>query len=328
MCVKKTFLIVQHRPLGHYRASAAHTSRKALLHQLCMFAEHPGMNSEIIHTLLTLFDQCIAIDFPRESAHVSVHLLKSLIDRHGAYGHRAVAYNPFASLMNIVARREIHQSVAPPIAAPDGFGHLLFDARRQGGISDIGVELYAEGRTNHHRFSLRVVDIGSDDGASCRYLIAHEFRSDVRFNATLLIVEILAYRHILHLRSDYTLSGIMHLSDAVSLLSPTRLVGHREADGVKFGIIPASAAVFTCDVGLHFGVITLFDPGLAVAWQPLVDIHRIVRIGVKAAGVVYCDILIRILHTFAIFDFNGRVLVDYSHSHLYREKLTLDIDFI
>ncbi len=83
------------------------------------------MDREIVHALLGLFDQCVAVDFPCQIFHTPVHFLQSLIYRHCAHRHRTVAYDPLSGLVDIVAGREVHKRVAAPVAAPHGLVDLF-----------------------------------------------------------------------------------------------------------------------------------------------------------------------------------------------------------
>ena len=61
------------------------------------------MDGEVIDALLTLLNEGVFIHLPGEVLHTAIDLLKRLIDRHGAYGHRAVAHDPLAGLMDILS---------------------------------------------------------------------------------------------------------------------------------------------------------------------------------------------------------------------------------
>ena len=140
------------------------------------------MDGEVVHTLFTLFDECVAEYLPGQVLSLAVHLLESLIHRHCAHGDRTVAQNPFACLVDVLARREVHQSVATPFAAPHSLLHLLVDTRVEVGVADVGVDLHEEVRSDNHRLSLRVIDVGGNDGTSCSHLLAHKLRSDMCFD--------------------------------------------------------------------------------------------------------------------------------------------------
>ena len=68
-----------------------------------MLLEQSGMDREIIDTLLRLFDQRIAVKLPAQLLDMPVHLLERLVDGHRADRNRAVADDPFARLVDVVA---------------------------------------------------------------------------------------------------------------------------------------------------------------------------------------------------------------------------------
>ena len=110
------------------------------------------MDGEVVDTLLALLYQCVAEYLPCEVFCLTVDLFESLIHRHCAYRNGAVAQNPLACLMDVVASREVHQCVATPLAAPYSLLHLFFNAGSSGRIADVGVYLYEEVGADDHRF--------------------------------------------------------------------------------------------------------------------------------------------------------------------------------
>ena len=119
-------------PLGDDAAATAHDARQTCVGEVDVLQTDAAMDGEVVNSLLALFDECVAEYLPCQVFCLSVHLLKSLIHRHGAYRYGAVAQNPLACLVNIVARREVHQRVATPLAAPDSLLHLFVNARSDG----------------------------------------------------------------------------------------------------------------------------------------------------------------------------------------------------
>ena len=61
------------------------------------------MDGEVVNTLLALLDERVAEYLPREVFGLAVDLFESLIHWHRANGHRAVAQNPLARLVNVLA---------------------------------------------------------------------------------------------------------------------------------------------------------------------------------------------------------------------------------
>ena len=65
----------------------------------------PCVDGEIVYSLLGLFDEGIAIDFPSEGFYTTIHFLQSLIDGNSANGYRTVADDPLASFVNVLTGR-------------------------------------------------------------------------------------------------------------------------------------------------------------------------------------------------------------------------------
>src|ERR1019366_652175 len=101
------------------------------------------------------------------------------INRHGADGHGRVAQNPFARGVDVLAGGQIHDGVRAPLGGPAHLFDFLLDARRDGGVADVGVDLHEEVAANDHRFGLGVVDVGGDDGAAGGDFGADELGSDL-----------------------------------------------------------------------------------------------------------------------------------------------------
>ena len=118
MSVKEAFLIVENTPLRHDRSTARNATCETVADELCMLFQHTGMDSEIVNALFTLLNQSVAIYFPSEFFNVTVYFLKCLINRHCTHRYGAVSDNPFASFVDVVTRREVHQSVTAPVATP------------------------------------------------------------------------------------------------------------------------------------------------------------------------------------------------------------------
>ena len=136
------------------------------------------MDGEVIDALLGLLDEGILEDLPVELQRIAADLLQRLVDRHGADGHGRVAHDPRADVVDVSTSGEIHHRVGAPAGRPDQFLHLLRCRRGHGRIADIGVDLDEEVAADRHRLHLGVVDVGRDDGAAARHLVAHEFRCD------------------------------------------------------------------------------------------------------------------------------------------------------
>ena len=179
MGVEEAFLVVRQAPFRHDRAAARHDAGHALRGQRHVAQQHAGMDREIVHALLGLFDQRVAEDLPGQVFGLAVDLFQRLVDRHRADRHRRVADDPFAGLVDVLAGGQVHHGVAAPADRP---GHLLdffLDARTQRGVADVGVDLHQEVAADDHRLDFGMIDVGRDDRAARRDFVAHEFRRDL-----------------------------------------------------------------------------------------------------------------------------------------------------
>ena len=118
---------MQQAPLAHDAATTTYNATQTTVGQMDVMATDAGMDGKVVHTLLALLNQRVAIDFPGEVFHLAIDLFQSLIDGHGAHRNRTVAQNPLARLMDIIASREVHQCVASPFARPYSLVYLLVD---------------------------------------------------------------------------------------------------------------------------------------------------------------------------------------------------------
>ena len=84
-----------------------------------------------------------------------------------------------AGLVDVTASGQIHHGVRTPAAGPHQLLHLLLNGGADGGVANVGVDLYQEVAADDHRLRFRVVDVGGDDGATAGDLITDELRGDV-----------------------------------------------------------------------------------------------------------------------------------------------------
>ena len=262
------------------------------------------MDGEVVHSLLALLDEGVAVDFPCQVFYLAVHLLQCLVDGHGAHRYRTVAHNPFACLVDVGTRRQVHQRVAAPFAAPHGLVHFLVDARRGGRVADVGIDFHQEVATDDHRFRFRVVDVGWQHGTSGGNLVAHELRRDVGVDAQLLAVHVLADGYVLHFRGDDALFGVVHLRAAVAFLGAVGQGDVLKAQVVERVVIAAHLAVFRGDGRQLFHVAAGSNPALAHARQSFLQVNLDVRVAERAAGVV---------HVHRVVGSHYLLSVDYGH---------------
>ena len=145
--------------------------------------QHARVDGEIIHALLCLFDQRVAINFPGEFLGLAADFFERLINRHGADGHGRIAQNPFARGVDVLAGGQIHDGVRAPLGRPTHFLNFLFDARRDGAVADVGIDLHEEVAANDHRLKFRMIDVRRNDGAAGGDFGADKFRRDFFRNA-------------------------------------------------------------------------------------------------------------------------------------------------
>ena len=259
------------------------------------------MDGEVVHALLGLLDQGVAEDFPGQVLGLAVHLFQRLVDGHGADRHRAVAQDPFAGFVDVLAGRQIHDGIGAPADAPDHFLDFFVDRRGERGIADVAVDLHQEVAADDHRLQFGMVDVGGNDGAAAGHFVAHEFgRDDGGNRGAETVAGMLAgeeFRQIVaalvfadgdkfHFRRDDALARVVHLGHVHAGFGLARLALEIEAQLGQCGIVQALPAEFRSRPGQRLGVAALFDPGAAHRRQPGadVDFHR--RIGIGAGSVV------------------------------------------
>ncbi|GCO16032.1 hypothetical protein ExPCM12_04576 [Escherichia coli] len=116
-------------PFRHNRTAARDDTGQAFRGHRHVAQQHPRMDREVIHTLLGLFQQGVAEDFPGKIFSDPVHLLQCLVDRHCTDRHRAVTQNPLAGFVNIATSGKIHHGIRSPACGPYQFFHFFFDGR-------------------------------------------------------------------------------------------------------------------------------------------------------------------------------------------------------
>ena len=288
--VEETLLLMHHAPLGYDTASTAHHTRQATLRQGHVLQANATVDGEVVNSLFALLDECVTEYLPCQVFCLAIHFLECLIHWHCAHGHRTVAQNPLSRLVDILSRREVHQGVAAPFAAPHCLLHLLVDTRVEVGVADVGVDLHEEIRTDNHRFCFGVIDVGGDYGTAGCHLLAHKLGSDMRVNTQLLAVHVFADCHIFHLLRDYPSLGESHLCLALLARVNPRLA--------------------------QFGQ-TFFE----------VDFH--LGVTVRTAGVIHIDGRILFHALLAILNSHGGGEVHSSHSHSqFGIYLSVHVDFL
>src|SRR5690606_34835076 len=97
----------------------------------------------------------------------------------GADRDGRVADDPFAGVVDVAPRREVHDGVGAPADRPDHLVDFAGDVAGDGGVADVGVDLDQEVAADRHRLGFGVVDVRGDDRAAAGDLVADEFGGDV-----------------------------------------------------------------------------------------------------------------------------------------------------
>src|SRR5205807_559928 len=95
---------------------------------------------------------------------------------------------------------------------------FFLDRRRHRGVADVGVDLHEEVAADDHRFELEMPDVGWNDRAPARHLVADEFRR-----------QSFADRDEFHLRRDLALARVVQLRHAVRTRLHPRLAQLRQS---------------------------------------------------------------------------------------------------
>ena len=327
-------------PLGHDRAAARNDAGDALGGQVDEGQAHAGVDGEVIHALLGLLDQGVAVQLPGQVLGDAADLLQRLVDRHRADRHRRVADDPLARLVDVLAGGEIHHRVAAPADRPDHLLDFLGNRTRQGRVADVGVDLHEEVAADDHRLGFGMIDVVRDDGASTSDFIADEFRRDqfrqrcakgfARMLAQQVLFadafEILVFtdRDVFHLRGDDALARVMHLRDVPAGLGPARLRHVREAHVIELLCIGMPARERRGKFGERFAVAARLDPGRTHCRQAGGEIDAVVRIGVGPRGVVNGErrVFLDAERAWRIFE------PHFTHRHANIRAAALDMDLL
>ncbi len=299
--VEEALLVMREAPLRHDRAAARDDARHAFGGQGNVGEPHAGVHREVVHALLALLDQCVTVNFPGELLGFPLDFFQRLIDRHGADRDRGVADDPLARLVDVPAGGEIHHRVRAPARGPRHLLHFLLDAGSDGRVADVGVDLHQEVAADDHRLGLRVVDVGGNDGAPARDLVAHELRRDLfldrgaeRFPRMLLGEQlrqqlaalVLANGDEFHLGRNDAAARVVHLGNVHARFRPARPAFEIEPQLRELGIGEPLAAVSRAWPGELFGIAALTDPFFAQRREPLPDVYAGFGIGVRPGSVV------------------------------------------
>ncbi len=302
MLVEEAFPVMVEAPLGHDRTAAADDAGDAIDGERNVGQPHAGMDGEIVDALLRLFDQRVAEHVPGEILGNAADLFQRLVERHGADRHRRIAQDPVADVVDVAAGGEVHHRVGAPAGCPDHLFHLLGHRRGDSRIADIGVDLDQEITADDHRLGFRMVDVGRDDGAAARNLVAHELRRDVvgdrrtealaialQLGVRRLAAEVFANGDEFHFRRDDAGAGVSELGDGTSIPGPERLVAHREFRRQPLAGDEAIVLRLDQPTLVTLDIAARDDPFLPQARQAALDICLHVDVGVRPRRIVDRD---------------------------------------
>jgi len=151
MLVEEAFLVMRKAPFRHDRSAARYDAGHALGGERDIGQAHARMDGEIVDALLGLLDQSVAEDFPSQLLGHAANLFQRLVDRHGADRHGRIAHDPFARVVDVAPRAEVHHRVRAPAGGPHHLVDFGRNVARHRRIADIGVDLDQEVAPDRHR---------------------------------------------------------------------------------------------------------------------------------------------------------------------------------
>ena len=194
--------MVREAPLRDDRAAARDDPRHAHRRHRHVAQQHAGVHGEVVHPLLRLLDERVAVDLPGEVLGRAAALLERLVDRHRPDRHGRVPEDPLAGLVDVLARGQVHHRVGAPERRPAELLDLFLDGRGDRRVPDVGVDLHREVPADDHRLELGMIDVRRDDRPPARDLAPHELGGHP-----------LAQRDELHLLGDLPAARELHLRD-------------------------------------------------------------------------------------------------------------------
>src|SRR5690554_495166 len=129
---EKVFCLVVGTPIGHNGPATRHNADHPLKSMGNVFAKESRMYGKIIHPLLGLFHQGIAVKRPAQVLHLATHLFQSLIQGYRANGHGRIAQDPLPGFVNVGTGTQIHYGIGPPTDGVNGLFYFLRDVGAEG----------------------------------------------------------------------------------------------------------------------------------------------------------------------------------------------------
>ena len=204
--VERIFLLIVEHPTRDEGATSAHD-----VHDTPLFAQivhglkrQTAMQCHKVCSILRLSLNRLQDVIRRHLDHGAVSLDRRdrrLVERHRADHNRRMSNDAPPRLVDIVARREIHDGVR---SRTHGFIELFqfrLNVRERARCTNVRIDLRAQSLADARRLQSRVIDVGADSDRSPCHTLANRLRR-----------QLLRLRHLPHGVGDLALSCMLHLS--------------------------------------------------------------------------------------------------------------------
>src|SRR5579883_2465665 len=101
MRVQEILLVMCQAPCGQDRAATRDNAGDTPGSERHVGQAYTRMDRKIIHSLLCLLNQRIAIDLPGKFLGLAPNLFECLVDRYSANGYRSITDDPFTGRMDV-----------------------------------------------------------------------------------------------------------------------------------------------------------------------------------------------------------------------------------
>lgn len=127
--IEEIFLIIREAPFHHNQTTTRDNTSQAFHSHQHIAQQYTHIDSKVIHTLLSLFQQHVTEHFPDKIFSNPINLLQHLVDQHYTNQHQAITQNPLTGFMNIATSKEIHHHIHSPAGRPYQLFHFFFNRR-------------------------------------------------------------------------------------------------------------------------------------------------------------------------------------------------------
>lgn len=117
-------------------------------------------NGEVVYSLLALFYQYVAVQFPGQVLYFTIYFFQCLIDGYRIYRNRVVAYDLFPCFMHVSFRQKAHQRITSPLAALHHLLCLFVGVRRGCRVTDAGIDFCQRVMADDYWFGFGMIDVG------------------------------------------------------------------------------------------------------------------------------------------------------------------------